>query len=142
MLPSNLKDYTMVSQHLVMNEHLNPNLRIFGGTLTAWLDKDLYMYVARELSYKKFATLTMEKIHFRSPANLGEFLQIYGKLKQVGNSSVTVYGVVLAFDPEIDLYREIIACEITYVALDESGKPAKILQERLKRRIESPPAIG
>lgn len=113
-----------------MTEHLNPNHRIFGGQLTAWLDKDLYMHVAKVLRYKKFATLTMDDIHFRSPANLGEFLQIYGKITHVGRSSATVHGVVVAFDPEVEEYREIINCEITYVALNDQGKPARILQDR------------
>lgn len=130
MTPPDLPDYTLVSQHLVMNEHLNPNHRIFGGQLTAWLDKDLYMFAARELRYKKFATLAMDNIHFRSPANLGEFLQIYGKIKSVGRSSVKVHGVVLAFDPEDEEYREIIHCEITYVALNDKGKPARISLDR------------
>ncbi len=130
MLPDGLKDYKLITQHLVMNEHLNPNHHIFGGQLTVWLDKDLYVFACGELRYKKFATLSMDNIRFRNPANLGDILQIYGRIKQVRRSSVCVFGKILAYEPVHDTYREIIACEITYVALNDQGKPARILPER------------
>jgi acyl-CoA hydrolase len=130
MLPDGLKDYSLVTQHLVMTEHLNPNHHIFGGQLMAWLDKDLYLFACRELRYKKFATLSMNNVRFRNPANLGDILQIFGSIKEVRRSSVSVFGQILAFEPEHDSYREVIACEITYVALNERGKPARILPER------------
>lgn len=126
MLPEDLKDYTLITQHLVMNEHLNPNHHIFGGQLTAWLDKDLYVFACGELSYKKMATLSMDNIRFRNPANLGDILQIYGRIKRVGRTSVCVHGKILAYEPVHDTYVEIIACEITYVALNEEGRPTRI----------------
>ena len=45
-------DFTLVSQHLVMTEHLNPNHVIFGGQLLAWLDKDLYIFVSSTITWK------------------------------------------------------------------------------------------
>tara|TARA_Y100001972_G_scaffold114300_1_gene149797 strand:- start:353 stop:766 length:414 start_codon:yes stop_codon:yes gene_type:complete len=131
MFPNDLKDYKLISQHLVMTEHLNPNHHIFGGQLTAWLDKDLYMFACGELHYKKFATLSMDNIRFRNPANLGDILQIYGKIDGIRRSSVRVLGRILAFEPVENTYSEIIACEITYVALNERGKPARILAEKI-----------
>ena len=126
-MPLELKDYELVSQHLVMTEHLNPNHFIFGGQLTAWLDKDLYIYACRALKYKSFVTLSMDNIRFRNPASLGDILQIYARIQQIRRSSVCVQGKIFAFDPVTDHYREIIECEITYVALGENGRPIRIV---------------
>lgn len=124
----NLEEYSLASQHLVMTEHLNPNHHIFGGQLTAWLDKDLYMYACKVLKYKRFATLSMDNIRFRNPAYLGDILQIYGRISEVSRTTVRVDGKIVAFDPENETYREVIACEITYVALNDKGKPMRIPQ--------------
>ncbi len=124
----NLEDYALASQHLVMTEHLNPNHHIFGGQLTAWLDKDLYMYACKVLKYKRFATLSMDNIRFRNPAFLGDILQIYSRINEISRTTVRVDGKILAFDPENETFREVIACEITYVALNDKGKPMRIPQ--------------
>ncbi len=121
-----LSEYSLVSQHLVMNEHLNPNHHIFGGQLTAWLDKDLYIYATGKLKYKSFATLSMDNIRFKNPAKLGDILQIYARIKHLGRTNVCVFGKVVAFDPATEAMHEIIACEITYVALNEKGRPTRI----------------
>ena len=99
MLPAGLREYTLITQHLVMTEHLNPNHHIFGGQLTAWLDKDLYVFACGKLRYKKFATLSMDNIRFRNPANLGDILQIYGMIKEVRRSSVCVLGKIRKSKP-------------------------------------------
>ena len=125
MKPEN-NDYTFVSQHLVMTEHLNPNHVIFGGQLLAWLDKDLYIYVSTKMKYKSFVTLSMNEIRFRKPANLGDILQIFGKIEEVKRSSVKTLGKALAFDPVTGDTKEIIDCQVTYVAVNEQGKPNRI----------------
>ena len=109
-----------------MTEHLNPNHVIFGGQLLAWLDKDLYIYVSTKMKYKSFVTLSMNEIRFRKPANLGDILQIFGKIEEVKRSSVKTLGKALAFDPVTGDTKEIIDCQVTYVAVNEQGKPNRI----------------
>lgn len=122
----NLDEYTLISQHIVMTEHLNANHNIFGGQLLAWLDKDLYVFMSTYARYKSLVTLSMTDVRFRNPANLGDIIQIYGKIKEKGRSSITSHGCAVAFDPETGEKKDIIQCEITFVALDERGKPTRI----------------
>ncbi len=124
-----LDGYALVSQHIVMTEHLNANHHIFGGQLLAWLDKDLYVFISTKMRYKRLVTLGMNNVRFRKPAHLGEIIQIYGQIKQVKRSSVTANGKAVAFDPESLATREIIECEITFVALDEKGRPSRIFEQ-------------
>ena len=109
-----------------MPQHLNPNHHIFGGQLLAWLDKDIYIFICNSLEYRMFVTVTMHNVYFKKPAYPGEILETYGKLKQVKRTSATAYGKAVAFDPEMRTSREIIECELTYVAIDQNGRPVRI----------------
>lgn len=111
-----------------MPGELNPNYSIFGGQLIAWLDKDLYVFASGEVKYTRMVTYGMHNIYFKNPAFLGEIIEIYGKVTQVKKASVTVSGKAVATDPVTGNQRLIIECEITYVALDENGKPVAALK--------------
>lgn len=74
-------------------------------------------------------TVSMNNVFFRAPAYLGDIIQIFARMKETKRSSVTALGKAVAFDPEKQAYRDIIECEITYVALDENGKPARIFNQ-------------
>ena len=50
----NLEDYSLITQHLIMTEHLNPNHVIFGGQLLAWLDVDVYLHISKLVKYKNW----------------------------------------------------------------------------------------
>ncbi len=117
-----ISGYSLVSHHLVMNEHLNPNHNIFGGQLLAWLDMDVYMHAANLVKYTKMATHSMNKIYFRNPALLGDFIQIYANVLEIKKSSIVASGIALTHDPATGNRKIIIQCEITYVVLDENGK--------------------
>ncbi|MDH5719932.1 MAG: acyl-CoA thioesterase [Spirochaetia bacterium] len=119
-------DFLLISRHLVMPQHLNPNNHIFGGQLLAWLDKDIYIFICNKLKYRMFVTVSMHNVNFKKPAYPGEILETYGQLKLVKRTSASAYGKAVAFDPETGNSREIIACELTYVAINEKGKPVRI----------------
>jgi acyl-CoA hydrolase len=50
-------------------------------------------------------------------------------LKAVGRSSVTAEGKAVAYDPEKQTAREIIVCEMTYVAVGPNGRPVRIFDK-------------
>lgn len=121
-----LSGFSLVTQHLIMTEHLNPNHVIFGGQLLAWLDVDVYLFMAQEVSFKQLVTVSMTNVSFKAPGYLGEHIQIHARLKEKRKSSVTAVGKAIAYDPQSANIREIISCEITYVAVDDSGKPKRV----------------
>ena len=130
-------DFSLVTQHLVMSEHLNPNHHIFGGQLLAWLDVDIYLFTSDAMKYRSMVTVSMTNVYFKAPAFLGDIVRIYGKIKEVRRSSVTAYGKAMAYDPQTESLREIIECEITYVAVDENGKPRRAFQNITEKQASS-----
>jgi len=122
-----MNEFNLVTQHLVMTEHLNPNNTIFGGQLLAWLDVDIYIHVANLIQYKMLVTYAMDKVIFRHPGKLGDTIQIFGKVDEVKSSRVTASGKAISFNPQTKETIELIECQITFVALGDNGRPTKII---------------
>lgn len=122
------EEFSLVTQHMVMSEHLNPNHHIFGGQLLAWLDTDVYLHCTNRLRYKSMVTVSMNNVYFKAPGYLGDIIQIYARIKEVRRSSVTAEGKAVAYDPEKQTSREIIACEVTYVAVAPNGRPVRLFE--------------
>jgi acyl-CoA hydrolase len=122
------EEFSLVTQHMVMSEHLNPNHHIFGGQLLAWLDTDVYLHCTNRLRYKSMVTVSMNNVYFKAPGYLGDIIQIYARIKEVRRSSVTAEGKAVAYDPEKQTSREIIACEVTYVAVGSNGRPVRLFE--------------
>ena len=122
----------LITQHLIMAEDLNPNYSIFGGQLLAWLDKDIYIYASTKLEFIRLATASMDKICFKKPAYLGEIIQIYGRIRKVNYSSVIAEGKAVAFNPQNKHKRDIIVCEITFVAIDNQGRVSRLPKKNAK----------
>jgi len=71
-------------------------------------------------------TVSMNNVYFKAPGYLGDIIQIFARLKEVRRSSVTAEGKAVAYDPEKQASREIITCEVTYVAVGPNGRPVRI----------------
>ncbi len=123
-------EFELTNQHLVMPGDLNPNHTIFGGVLLAWLDVDAYLYSVSITGYTSMVTVGMDKVKFRSPARAGEIVRIYCRVKKTGRSTITVEARATVSSPKEDKSRIVIDCEITYVAIDESGKPKSIFSQK------------
>ena len=119
------KGFSLITQHFVMQKDLNPYGNIFGGTLLAWLDEDLYLLIRKELSYPYFVTYAMLNVYFKKPAKLGDLIQIWGRILSVGKTKVQVEGKAIAIR-EGEKEREIISCEVIYVSVDKKGRPCRI----------------
>ena len=121
-------EFELVTQHMVMSEHLNPNHHIFGGQLLAWLDTDVYLHCTNKVRYKSMVTVSMNNVYFKAPGYLGDIIRIYARIKEVRRSSITASGKAVAYDPEKQTAREIIECEVTYVAVSPNGRPVRIFE--------------
>jgi len=125
-----LNENTVVTRHLIMPNDLNPNHTVFGGTLLAWMDKDLYIFAAEKVQCKFMVTFSIQNVYFKNPAHAGEIIEIHASLSGIRRSSVTVKGKAIAIETsKTRPDRTIIECEITYVAIDtKTGKPLPVFK--------------
>ncbi len=104
----------------------NPHGTIFGGVILSYIDQagaiEAFLHGARRV-----VTVAMEKVVFHEPVNVGDVVSFYGELVRIGTTSVTVKVVVEAAPPRDMLSaRRVTEAEITYVNVDNNGKPEAI----------------
>ena len=112
----------LVTQHYIISRDLNAHGHLFGGTVLAWLDEAGAVYIIGKTGYSNIVTVSMHDVSFRSPGKLGHIVKIYTEIIKKGKSSITVRVDAVNETPGCEK-QVIIDCTITYVFLDNSGKP-------------------
>lgn len=122
-LPESLQDFEIVTRHIVMERHLNAFNNLFGGVILSWLDEASALYVMEAIGYSNFVTVSLDDVNFKAPARRGDAVVIYSRVLRVGRSSITVQTQAWVHEPTSLEKTEIIVCSVTFVCLDEHGKP-------------------
>lgn len=130
-----------INQHMVMPRDLNPADNIFGGQILAWLDEAAGIYVMTKVEYANIVTYKMENVHFKNPAKNGDFVKIFGEIIETVNTRIIVKVRALSYNPFTHKEREVITCTVTFVCLDEKGRPYPLFKEGKPRPIANPKKI-
>ncbi len=112
--------------NLVRPEHLNHHGYLFGGVLLLWVDENAWMAATRDFPGCTFVTINMEACHFKQPVENGAILRYHMKYAEQGNTSVTYQVIVMADEPGATTEKEVFSTRITFVRLDEQGKPSAL----------------
>ncbi len=98
---------------------------LHGGRLMQWIDIAGALAASRHAN-RVVATVALDSLDFRHPIRVGELVRLKAKLTWVGRTSmevkVVVYGENL-MSGEVTLTNK---AYITYVALDDEGKPTPV----------------
>ena len=117
------KDMQFVTQHLVMSKELNAHGNVFGGVMLAWIDEAAAMYAMNKIGYSNIVTVNMDDINFKTPGKNGDIIQIFAKMERIGKSSFTVRTSCISISRTMQIKRDVIDCKVTFVCLDDAGKP-------------------
>lgn len=99
---------------------------LFGGTALAWMDEVSFITATR-FSRKRLVTVSTEKINFTHPIPSGTIIELIGKVIRVGTTSLTVNVSIFLEDMYSEGREEVIHGQFNFVAVDDQGKPVKIL---------------
>jgi len=110
---------------LVLPNDTNLLGNLLGGRLMHWIDIAGAMAASRH-SNKVVATVALDSLDFRHPARMGEMVILKAKLTWVGRTSMEV--IVKAYAENIKTGSIILTNKayITYVALDDEGRPTPV----------------
>jgi len=122
-LPS---DKSLVLKVIPMPADCNANGDIFGGWVMAQVDLAGSVLPAR-LAQGRLATVAVNQFVFKQPVRVGDILSFFSTVTRVGNTSITVQVEVFAerFNAQ-GAYVKVTEASLTYVAIDEQGKPRPI----------------
>jgi acyl-CoA thioesterase YciA len=73
------------------------------------------------------ATVAVNEFIFKQPVKVGDILSFFSRVQRIGNTSITVSVEVFAerFHTQGE-YMKVTQAMVTYVAIDEQGKPRQI----------------
>lgn len=125
-----LPDKQPVIRVVAYPKDTNPAGDIFGGWLMSHVDM-AGSIVASRRALGRVATVAVNEFVFKSPVYVGDLVSCYGKVIRVGTTSITV-------DVEAYVQRgwrsgeragecvKVTEANLTYVAIDETGKPRPV----------------
>jgi acyl-CoA thioesterase YciA len=119
-------DKELVLKVIPMPGDCNANGDIFGGWVMAQVDLAGSVIPAR-YTQGRMATVAVNQFIFKQPVRVGDILSFFGHITRIGNTSITVQVEVFAerFRAQ-GQYVKVTEASLTYVAIDEHGKPRQI----------------
>lgn len=138
--PKPVRDSIVQMTEVVLPGHTNQLGTIFGGQLMAWIDIAASIAAGRH-ARAVCVTASIDALHFVEPVKLGQFVCIFASVNYTGKTSMEIGVRLEAEEPTTGVRRHVATSYLTFVALDNSGKPMevpKVIPETAdqKRRFE------
>lgn len=119
-------DQELVLKVIPMPADCNSNGDIFGGWVMAQVDLAGSVLPARYVQ-GRMATVAVNEFIFKHPVRVGDILSFFAKVARIGRTSITVQVSVYAERYRSQgQYVKVTEATLTYVAIDEQGRPREI----------------
>ena len=111
---------------------------VHGGAVLKLLDQVAYACASR-YSGSYVVTVSVDKVVFRSPIKVGEFVTFLARVNHTGRSSMVIGIKVLAENVRNGQVRHVNSCFFTMVAVDKQSRPVTVpslepVSEEARRR--------
>ncbi len=115
----------MTTARLMMPTDANVLGNVFGGSIMKYMD-EIAAIVAWRHAGKNVVTASIDRMNFFAPVFVGNLLILKASVNYVGTTSMEIGVRIEAQDPSTRKGVHAGSCYLTYVALDEKGKPTPI----------------
>ena len=134
------RDSAVIMTDIVLPGHANALGTIFGGQVMSWIDIAAAIAAGRH-ARKVVVTASIDALHFVAPIKVGHVVHIKAMVNFASRTSMEVGVRVDSENPVTGESHHTAKAYLTFVALDEHGKPTpvpKVLVETPdeKRRFE------
>lgn len=123
--PKKVSESAVEMRYLVMPNDMNNRNSIFGGIVMSWIDMAAAM-VGERHSNRPVVTVHVGDITFKAPIKIGDHVLIKASINYVGKTSMLVGVKVIAENPFTGITRHTTSAYLTFVALDDIGRPIGI----------------
>ena len=106
---------------------------LFGGRMLAWLDEAGAAYAAQCCDSPRMVTKHISSVTFEKPVRPGQIIKIYGQVKKVGNTSITIRLEARRHSVYNGTQRLVCSTEMVFVRIDGDGE-AIPLSEKVKSK--------
>jgi acyl-CoA hydrolase len=115
----------MTTARLMMPTDANVLGNVFGGAIMRYMD-EIAGIVAYRHAGKNVVTASIDRMNFYAPVYVGNLLILKASVNYVGTTSMEIGVRLEAQDPSTRKSTHTGSCYLTFVALDEKGKPTPI----------------
>ena len=98
---------------------------VFGGVIMSLVDRCAALSAIRHCGGQA-TTLSIDKVLFKQPIRIGELVEMRGRVVHVGRTSMSVAVDVFAENVATGTRRHTNECWLTFVHLDDEGRPAPV----------------
>jgi acyl-CoA hydrolase len=105
----------------------NHHNTMFGGKVMEMMDEVAFITATR-FARKSFVTVSCDRIDFKSPIPADSLVELVGKVKYVGNSSVKVNVEIYMEEMYADTRIKVVSGDFTLVAIGKDKKPMRIFE--------------
>jgi acyl-CoA thioesterase YciA len=123
----------LISTHPIKKADLGFHANLFGGKLLAWIDAAGAAMAMEVCDTPRMVTVKIDECLFKRPAREGQLLKIYGRVSNVGNTSITLQLEARAHNVYSGQQSVILSTNIKFVRIDENNEPVPI-SERVKSK--------
>lgn len=116
----------LISTHPIKKSDLGFHANLFGGKLLAWLDASAAAYAMEVCDTPRMVTVMIDKCEFKKAAKEGQMIKMYGKVKEIGNTSITLYMEARSHNVYSGKQNVILSTNIKFVRIDEDNDPIPI----------------
>lgn len=110
---------------LVLPQHSNALGTAFGGTVLAWMDVAGAICAQRH-SGRVSVTAAIDEVNFTAPIRVGDVVIVEARANAAFRTSVEVEVTVMVEDPKTGHRRTCVDAFMTFVAVDDAGKPTEV----------------
>ena len=117
----------IVMTELVLPHHTNQLGNLLGGQLMHWIDICAALSAAKH-SQRVCVTASVDRVDFHHPIKLGDAVTLHASVNRVYNTSMEVGVEVYAQSFKKNLKVHSNTAYLTFVSVDDNGKPVKTTQ--------------
>jgi len=117
---------TRLALKLCMTKDIGVHGNLFGGNMLSWLDEAAATWACSVCRNPNMVTVKIDEMVFERPVKIGNQVNIYGRVENVGKTSLTVY--IEARTKNFYTGDEKLVCStiFIFVRIDENGDPVPI----------------
>lgn len=123
--PRPVKDSQATMSELMMPQHANNLGNVFGGVILSLVDRVAAVAATRH-ARRQCVTVSVDRVDFLEPIYLGELVTARASVNYAGRTSMEVSVEIEAEDLVTGRRRHTNSCYVTYVAIDEAGRPTPV----------------
>ncbi len=110
---------------LMMPGDVNNLGHVFGGVVLSMVDRAAAVTAMRH-ARQPCVTISINQVDFKEPIYTGEFVTCSARVNYVGRTSMEIGVRVVAEHPITGRRRNTNDCFLTFVAIDENSRPARV----------------